>query len=210
MQDGFPYIDILIFGVIAIFLIFRLKNVLGTKTSIDDSNIKKEKYKKEFSNIIQLNKKENYNDLTDEIDNIKKVDSSFDVNEFLSGSQIFFKMVLDSFVSGDLNNIKSFIKPSVFQSFQKVIFERNKEQETLIIDLKSVKKNVILFSKITKKSIKISVAFESLQIKALIDKDNKVIDGNIDKEILVKDIWVFEREINFDNPNWTLVETKSY
>ena len=34
MQNSFPYLDILIFGVIAIFLIFRLKNILGTKTGL--------------------------------------------------------------------------------------------------------------------------------------------------------------------------------
>ena len=41
MQSGLPYLDILIFGVIAVFLIFRLKNMLGTKTGYDSSNIEK-------------------------------------------------------------------------------------------------------------------------------------------------------------------------
>ena len=40
MQNSFPYIDILIFGVIAIFLIFRLKNILGTKTGFEETNVK--------------------------------------------------------------------------------------------------------------------------------------------------------------------------
>ena len=40
MQNSFPYIDILIFGVIAIFLIFRLKNILGTKTGFEETNTK--------------------------------------------------------------------------------------------------------------------------------------------------------------------------
>ena len=39
MQNSFPYIDILIFGVIAIFLIFRLKNILGTKTGFEETNV---------------------------------------------------------------------------------------------------------------------------------------------------------------------------
>ena len=40
MQNSFPYIDILIFGVIAIFLIFRLKNILGTKTGFEEPKLK--------------------------------------------------------------------------------------------------------------------------------------------------------------------------
>ena len=41
MQNSFPYLDILIFGVIAIFLIFRLKNILGTKTGFEETNFNK-------------------------------------------------------------------------------------------------------------------------------------------------------------------------
>jgi predicted lipid-binding transport protein (Tim44 family) len=40
------------------------------------------------------------------------------------------------------------------------------------------------------------------------DKDKKIIDGDKDNEILVKDEWVFERKIN-NNNNWVLIETKS-
>ena len=41
------------------------------------------------------------------------------------------------------------------------------------------------------------------------DKNDEIIDGNNENEILVKDEWVFERKINNNNLNWTLVETKS-
>ena len=49
MQNSFPYIDILIFGVIAIFLIFRLKNILGTKTGFEETNVKK---KMKINNLL--------------------------------------------------------------------------------------------------------------------------------------------------------------
>ena len=42
MQNGLPYLDILIFAIIAVFLIFRLKNILGTKSGFEDSNLQKE------------------------------------------------------------------------------------------------------------------------------------------------------------------------
>ena len=208
MQNGFPYIDILIFGVIAIFLIFRLKNILGTKTDFEESGLNEKKEPKQYSNVVSL--KSNRNDLADtEIDKIKKVDSNFDMVNFLDGSKTFFEMVLKSFVSGNLDNVKNFIKPSVLKSFKGAIDDRNKENETLIIDLKSIEKNQIVSSVITKSSIKINVVFETLQITALMDKYEKVIDGDIDKEILVKDEWIFEKKIKDQNPNWTLIETKS-
>ena len=208
MQNNFPYIDILIFGVIAIFLIFRLKNILGTKTGFEETNMSEKTKDKQVTNVVPLKSdKKNVNDL--ELNKILNIDPNFNVEDFLSGSKNFFKMVLESFVSGNLDNIKNYTKPSVFNSFKSAIDERNREQETLIIDLKSINKNKISKVTISKSSIKLNVIFETFQIRALTDKNDEIIDGNDENEILVKDEWVFERKLHDNNPNWTLVETKS-
>ena len=208
MQNNLPYIDILIFGIIAVFLIYRLKNILGTKTGFEKSNINEKTQDKQFNNVVSL--KSEKNDLNNkELNDILNVDPNFNINDFLSGSKNFFKMVLESFVSGNLENIKNFTKPSVLKSFKTAIDERNSEQETLIIDLKSIKENKITKAKITRSSIKLNVIFETFQVRALLDKNDKIIDGDNENEILVKDEWVFERKVNDNNPNWTLVETKS-
>lgn len=208
MQTSFPYFDIVIFGVIAVFLILRLKNILGTKTDIEDPNINKEQSGKKFSNVFPL--KTNINDVSsNEVQKILKVDPQFNVDDFLSGSEMFFKMVLESFVNGNIDNIEEYTKPSVLKSFKNAINDRIKENEIEIIELNSIKKHEILSANITKTSIKIRVLFETLQIRALMDKDKKIIDGDKDNEILVKDEWVFERKINTNNNNWVLIETKS-
>ena len=208
MQSSFPYFDILIFGVIAVFLILRLKNILGTKTDTHNQDINKKETSKNFSNIIPLKAKKNNGDLK-EIEKILKVDPQFQVDEFLSGSTTFFKMVLESFANGNVENIAQYLKPSVLKSFKIAINERLNEKETEIIELNSIEKNEIRSVSITKTSIKISVLFETYQVRALMNKDSKVIDGDKDNEILVKDEWVFERKINSKNPNWILIETKS-
>lgn len=208
MQSSFPYFDILIFGVIAVFLILRLKNILGTKTDTHNQDINKKETSKNFSNIIPLKAKKNNGDLK-EIEKILKADPQFQVSEFLSGSTTFFKMVLESFANGNVENIAQYLKPSVLKSFKIAINERLNEKETEIIELNSIQKNEIRSVSITKTSIKISVLFETFQVRALMNKDSKVIDGDKDNEILVKDEWVFERKINSNNPNWILIETKS-
>ena len=208
MQNSFPYLDILIFGVIAIFLIFRLKNILGTKTGFEKSNVNDKSQDKNFTNVVSL-KSDKYNLNDTELSKILKIDPTFVVNDFLSGSKNFFGMVLESFVSGNLEDIKEFTKASVLKSFKSAINDRNKEQETLIIDLKSIKENKIIKATVTKTSIKLNVIFETFQLRALMDKKDQIIDGDTENEILVKDEWVFEKKINDENPNWTLVETKS-
>ncbi len=208
MQSSFPYFDILIFGIIAVFLILRLKNILGTKTDANNQDINNRETSKNFSNIVPFKEKKENGDLK-EIEKILKVDPQFQVDNFLSGSKTFFKMVLESFANGNVDNIEPYLKTSVLKSFKIAINERIKEKETEIIELNSIKKNEIRSVSLTKTSIKISVFFETLQVRALMNKDSKVIDGDKDNEILVKDEWVFERKINSDNPNWVLVETKS-
>ena len=208
MQTSFPYFDIVIFGVIAVFLILRLKNILGTKTDIEDPNINKEQSGKKFSNVFPLKTNIN-NDPSNEVQKILKVDPQFNVDDFLSGSEMFFKMVLESFVNGNIDNIEEYTKPSVLKSFKNAINDRIQEKEIEIIELSSIKKHEILSVNLTKTSIKIKVLFETFQIRALMDKDKKIIDGDKDNQILVKDEWVFERKISNNNQNWVLIETKS-
>lgn len=209
MQNGLPYLDILIFAIIAIFLVFRLKNILGTKSELDETKVKKDNDTNEFSNVISIDKKQTKDEYDKEVIKIQQIDKSFNKQEFLSGSEVFFKMVLDSFVLGNLDKVKDFIKPSILKNFNLVINERKKEKETLIIDIKSINKIELISATVSKANIKINVLFETFQIKALKDKTENIIDGDINEEILVKDIWVFERKTNDINPNYTLIETKS-
>ena len=209
MQNGLPYLDILIFAIIAIFLVFRLKNILGTKAELDETKVKKGNDINNFSNVISIDKKQTKDEYDKEVIKIQQIDKSFNKQEFLSGSEVFFKMVLDSFVLGNLDKVKDFIKPSILKNFNLVINERKKEKETLIIDIKSINKIELISATVSKANIKINVLFETFQIKALKDKTENIIDGDINEEILVKDIWVFERKINDINPNYTLIETKS-
>ena len=74
MQNSFPYIDILIFGVIAIFLIFRLKNILGTKTGFEETNVNDKTHEKKLTNVVPL--KSDKKDL-DELELKKQVSTCF-------------------------------------------------------------------------------------------------------------------------------------
>ena len=105
MQFSLPFIDIIIFAIIAIFLVYRLKSILGQNSEGNEQNNKIDLEKKQFSNVVNLgNKKLNTNK-----DRITTIDPSFNEKDFLQGAQNFFKMVIDCFVKGDLKEIFSFI-----------------------------------------------------------------------------------------------------
>ena len=116
-------------------------------------------------------------------------------------------MVIDSFVKGDLSSISKFINKNLLKNFENAINDRNKDNEVLIINLINIKSTSIKNVELKNNKIKVSVLFETEQIKALKDHNNKIIDGDLDTSIIVKDIWSFERSTTSKDVNWTLVET---
>ena len=211
-MQSLPFIDIIVFAIIAVFLIFRLKNILGEKTGYDpktDEDNKKLK-KENISNVVDFTKKVGNlkeDPFFDEIKKIKEIDKSFEVDEFISGANTFFKMVVNGFVEGELESIKNYVKPKLFSDFQKAIDDRVKDKEKLIIDIININQTLIKDIKIRGTVVKMNVLFDTLQIKALQDKNSHIIDGDLEEKIVVKDLWTFERNFKLDNKNWTLIET---
>ena len=116
-------------------------------------------------------------------------------------------MVIDCFVKGNLKNIVDYIDVKLIKNFQSAIDDRLAENESLKIEI--MKMISIQIKDVTeiKNFLRISVLFETEQIKVLKDKKGNIIDGDQNKSILVKDLWTFEREIQTNDLNWKLVET---
>tara|TARA_B100001741_G_scaffold135084_3_gene111316 strand:- start:2056 stop:2700 length:645 start_codon:yes stop_codon:yes gene_type:complete len=213
-MQSLPFIDIIIFAIIAVFLIFRLRNILGEKTGFDpkaDNQSKTPKNEK-ISNVVDFTKKvENLKEyeFSSEIKEIMKIDNSFKIDEFISGANTFFKMVVNGFVEGNIENIKKYVKPKIFKDFQNAIDERIKEKEKLIIDILSINHTKIKNIKIKGNIVKLEVIFDTVQIKALQDINDEIIDGDLDEKIVVKDMWTFERNFKLQSKNWTLIETST-
>jgi predicted lipid-binding transport protein (Tim44 family) len=55
----------------------------------------------------------------------------------------------------------------------------------------------------------VTIKFVSEQIKATLDENDEVVDGDQSLVITVTDIWTFARDTRSDNPNWKLVATRS-
>ena len=58
MQLSLPFIDIIIFAIIAIFLVYRLKSILGQNSDGNEQNNKIDIGEKDFSNVVKLGNKQ--------------------------------------------------------------------------------------------------------------------------------------------------------
>ena len=208
MQLSLPFIDIIIFAIIAIFLVYRLKNILGQNSDVNEQDNKIDIGEKEFSNVVKLgNKQSNTNETITKKDSINKIDPTFSEKEFLEGAKNFFEIVIDCFVKGDLKNIEMYIDNKLTKNFQFAIDERLQEGESLKIEIIKMISIQIKDVKKIKNFLRISVLFESEQMKYLKDKKGKIIDGDQKNSIKVKDLWTFEKKIQSKDLNWILVET---
>ena len=207
MNSFFPFLDIIILGLLALFLGFRLKNLLGDRSGYGEDVNNLETYnekKPDNNNVINLNKKK----ISGEgLEVLKKGDPKFSEEEFIIGAKQAFKIIIEAFVDSDVEKLKPLIDYELLKSFTKSISEREARQEKQFVDIISIIKLDIVNISLNDNVASISIKIESEQIKYTTDKNDKIIDGNKDVSEIIKDKWVLERDISSNDPNWKLVET---
>ena len=208
MNNFFPFLDIIILGLLAIFLGFRLKGLLGDRSGYSgdlknpDAVNKEERI--ENQNVIKLN---NTTINGEGLDSLIKADPGFNEKEFLEGAKNAFKIIIKSFSDSEIESLKPLLDYDLLNSFTKSISEREARQERQFSDVVSFKNFEIIKVNITDNLASITLKIVSEQIKYLVDKNDVLLEGNKDQSEIIKDKWVFERDISSTNPNWRLVET---
>ena len=199
MSNSFGYLDIILLGMIAGFIILRLRSILGRKTGHEPKAYQSFTEKK-FSIPNQ--------DLSPEKQNLDVLEGK-NKKEFLRGAEIAYESILTSFANGDLIKLKSLLSPNMFSNFSEAIKKRNNdkiESEFTFIGIKE--SSVEKYEKI-KDNLFATVKFVAEVISVKKDKDNKIIEGNPDKIKFVTDSWKFTKNINNKSPNWYLSEIVS-
>ena len=196
MSNNFGYLDIILLGMIAGFIILRLRSILGRKTG-HESKIYPGFAEKEFSMPKQETKVTNKN---------LEVLEGNDKKEFLRGAEIAYESILTSFATGDLIKLKSLLLSNMFSNFSDAIKSRNKEGIKSEFTFIGVKESTVEKYEKIKDNLYATVKFVAEVISVKKDKDGKVIEGNPDKIKFVTDSWKFTRNIKQKDPNWYLSE----
>ena len=100
MSNSFGYLDIILLGMIAGFIILRLRSILGRKTG-HESKVYPSFAEKKFSIPKQEIKTEEQN-----LDVLEGKDKK----EFLKGAEIAYEQIIISFAKGDKKKLKVFCK----------------------------------------------------------------------------------------------------
>lgn len=224
MNDGFQFIDIILFAMVAAFLVLRLRSVLGRRDGheggkSDSLEIRGKKPESE-NNVVQLpDHSEPDEDLPPGIDEddplaagimkLKAADPGFDVQEFISGSRIAFEVILGAYTDGDSKALQPLLSSEVFANFNKVINDREQAGESMEDTLVGINKVDIMEAYMEGSVANVTVKYISEQVNVVRDGDGNVVSGDPNTVVEVTDFWTFSRDTKSRDPNWFLVATRS-
>ena len=219
MGDGFAFFDIIIFAMLAGYLVFQLRRVLGRRSGHDQQRrqnpfTRQPDDNADNDNVIALAEKERAAD--DEFDRenepqmggmttLKSLDPKFDEREFLGGAKAAYEWILGAFARGDRDQLRGLLGPTLYQNFDAAIADRERVNETLETTVSSMKSTSIEDVEIDGAIVTITVEFSTDQVKALRDSEGNIIEGDPDRIESLTDIWVFSRDLQSGDPNWQLI-----
>ena len=210
-------IQLLVLAGIAVFLILRLRSVLGTREGFEKPQVtsKPGSGRPEFD-VIEGGPDL---DITDHVDDgsesakalasMKVAEPGFMVGEFLEGSRGAYEMILMAFENGDLSDVQNFVSDEIAETFQSVIDQRNEQGLTVDANFVGVREVVLkeaAFDEATSEG-EVTVRFIGEMTSVVKNADGEIVEGDSNEIKRQKDVWTFARTMGADDPNWQLVAT---
>jgi predicted lipid-binding transport protein (Tim44 family) len=228
MGEGFQFLDIVLFAMVAAFLVLRLRSVLGKRTGHDQTrqdpisqrnqdpenegnvvempNLRKDDAPIDIDPVADLDPDD---PLVAGVTEIRAADSSFHPAEFADGARGAFEMIVQGFAEGDTETLKMLLADDVFDNFNVAINEREDASETLETTIIGIKSSDVIEAAMDGRNAVVTVKFVSEQVNVTRDTEGRIVDGDPNQVSEITDIWTFSRDPKSRDPNWKLIETRS-
>ncbi len=221
MGGGFQIIDIVLFAVLALFLIFKLGSVLGRRGGdeghqTDPFGISNREPASGDSVVTMPERRgptaeelASMDPLEAGIAQIKAVDPSFREKDFVKGARMAFEAILEAFAKGDARTLKSLLDNTVYENFAGAIQARAKAGHQLETTIVGIDESEIVKAEMDGNLARVTVKFVTEQVNALKDAAGEIVEGDPSNVVKVTDVWTFARNTKKADPNWLLVATGS-
>ncbi len=215
-------IQLLVLAGIAVFLILRLKNVLGSREGFEkppvampEANDSAARNRQNFE-VIEGGADRDIIDHVDEdsdaakaLADMKRAEPSFGVSDFLEGARGAYEMILMGFERGELDDIAPFLSDDVKAAFASVIDQRAEKGllvEANFVGVRELTLKEATFDPETKEG-DITVKFIGELTSVVRDSAGDIVEGDPNAIKKQKDVWTFSRIMGSKDPNWQLVAT---
>jgi predicted lipid-binding transport protein (Tim44 family) len=234
MDEFFDIPTLIVIGL-AIVVLYRLRQVLGTRTGRERTPLERQREvaaaKPGEENVVQMRPRpilQTNEDLERQqrkleaeiaqfshgddkvaggLRAIAEADPGFSPKSFMEGAKAAYEMIVTAFASGDRQTLKNLLEKDVFDGFEKVIKDREAAGRKVDFTFVGLPRIEISEAELDKRNANITIRFHAEVVSATRDKDGTLIEGNADQVSNIADEWTFARSPKSRDPNWKLVAT---
>ncbi len=221
-QNGSGFeIGLVLFGAIAVFLVLRLRSVLGKRIGFEKPPAAPGQMgfgaRPAGGPIIDGQAvpaktgrpvPDPHSALGERLMRIVNADPNFDPPKFLEGAETAFRAIVTAFAAGDRASLKNLLNEHVYQTFDAVITAREAAGERHRTEIKSILSAVIEDAELLGTQAAVIVRFTSDQVNLTLDAAGKPVTGTEAVTELV-DLWTFEHVLGSKDPTWRLAAARS-
>ena len=210
-------IQLLVLAGIAVFLILKLRSVLGTREGFERPPVAVDEGRpalRRSTDAASATDPDISDNTTDPavvaaLSAMKSAEPAFNVTDFLKGARGAYEMILMAYDKGDLPRIKAFLGDDVATTFATSIADRDTQGLTVISTFSGIREMTLSSATFdpTSKTAEIAVRFTGELSRTVRDKSGTVVDGGPTAIIRQRDTWTFGRRMGAGDPNWQLVAT---
>lgn len=234
MDEFFDIPTLIVIGL-AIVVLYRLRQVLGTRTGNERTPAQRQREatpaKPGEENVVQMRPRPTPQSSEDEerhqrkleaeitqlshgdeqvatgLKAVAEVDPTFSPKSFLEGAKSAYEMIVTAFASGDRQTLKNLLEKDVYDGFERVIKDREAAGRKVDFTFVGLPKVEISDAEGDKRQVSLTIRFHAEVVSATRDKDGTLIEGNADQVQSIADEWTFARNPKSRDPNWKLVAT---
>ncbi len=221
MGGGFP-LDLLLFGMIAAFLVLRLRGILGRKTGLERPQaeggpVQVPGMARVPGPVIEGRAEQTAparqvpdpaSPAGETLAGMRAIDRNFDPARFLAGAEAAFRLIVQAFAAGDRVALRPLLADETYRSFEQAIAAREAAGETQRSEIRGIEHASIEQAMLAGAMATITVKIVSDQIAETLGRDGRPVSG-ADAVAEITDLWTFERDLSQADPAWRLSAARS-
>ncbi|NEY90315.1 Tim44/TimA family putative adaptor protein [Tabrizicola oligotrophica] len=212
-------LQLLVLAGIAVFLILKLRSVLGTREGFEKPPVPADQVRSRGKRNFEVIEGGPDRDITDHaaegseiaraLAQMKQAEPGFSVSDFLTGARGAYEMILMAFERGDIEAIRPFLSDEVEASFAQAINAREREGLSVEANFVGLRELAIAEAEYdaTSRTAEITVRFTGELTSVVKNAAGEVVDGHPTSVKRQRDGWTFARRMGVQDPNWQLVAT---
>jgi predicted lipid-binding transport protein (Tim44 family) len=224
-SGGFP-LDLILFGMIAAFLVLRLRSILGRRTgferppeqrvpvppgvaprAVPDGRVIDAVAEPVAPAVPARPLPDPASPPGQALQRMRAI-GGFDPVRFLDGAEQAFRIIVTAFASGERTTLRALLADDTYRAFEAAISGRETAGETQRTEIRAIPSATIDQADLRGNIANVTVRFVSDQVNVTIGHDGNPVAG-ADAVTEITDLWTFERDLTSPDPTWRLVAARS-